>query len=189
MGWGKIYEHRQETWVFTWFYHGFTMKPRMFLDKPFTMFYHDIFPVNRQGLASQHPAFVIFTVQIIHPLFENMENNGTIVLQRLCTKVLERPGRWAPGTAGSERWLCPCLSSSRSPEKCVSQHFSLFTGIFSGQRSMYIVWISTNFWTNPGFSRAFGNGYVGHVFGIIWGAQSAAHLQWLGWAPRVVLVV
>lgn len=100
------------------------MKPRMFLDKPFTMFYHDIFPVNRQGLASQHPAFVIFTVQIIHPLFENMENNGTIVLQRLCTKVLERPGRWAPGTAGSERWLCPCLSSSRSPEKCVSQHFS-----------------------------------------------------------------
>lgn len=25
---------------------------------------------------------------IIHPLFENMENNGTIVLQRLCTKAL-----------------------------------------------------------------------------------------------------
>ena len=113
------------------------------------------FPLNQpRGLASpasslRHP------VQIIHPLFENMENNGTIVLQRLCTKVLATAGLVGPGNG----------LVYRSPEnRCVSQHFShIHWHFFLGRDRCIDGRISSNFWTKPDFSRAFGNGYVGHV--------------------------
>lgn len=164
MGSGKIYEHRQETWVFTWFYHVLPWNHGMFL------MFLDIFPLNRQGVG--FPASSILVICSDHP--PALREHGEQRHHRVATLVHQGAGHGRAGGPRKPMWF--------------PTFFSYSLAFFLGRDRCITGRISSNFWTKPGFSRAFGNGYVGHL-GLFGGPRVLPTCNGWGGPPRVVLVV